>query len=76
MPTTKPRINITFQPETAALLKQLARRSKKSVASLAKDMVLDALERREDAALLRFAEECEKDQVGKRIYSHEEVWGK
>jgi len=74
MPTSNPRLNITFQPETAALLAQMARREGKSVASLTKELVLDALERREDIALSLLAERREKEQKGKRFYSHEETW--
>jgi hypothetical protein len=74
MPTTNPRLNVTFQPETAALLAQMAKREGKSVASLTKELVLDALERREDIALSLLAERREKEQKGKRFYSHEETW--
>jgi hypothetical protein len=74
MPTTNPRLNVTFQPETAALLAQMARREGKSVASLTKELVLDALERREDIALSLLTERREKEQKGKKIHSHEEAW--
>jgi len=75
MSTTHPRLNITFLPETAALLATLAKREKRSVASMAKELVLDALERREDIALSRLADISEREQKGKRLYTHAEAWG-
>ena len=75
MPTTNPRLNITFLPDTAALLARLAKREKKSVASLTKELVLDALERREDVALSLLAERREREQKGKKTYSHAQAWG-
>ena len=75
MPTLNPRLNVTFQPETVALLAQIALREGKSVASLTKDLVLDALERREDVALSLLAERREKEQKGKALRSHKEAWG-
>ncbi len=74
MPTSKPRLNVTFSPETAHVLSQMAKREGKSVASFAKELVLDALERREDIALSRLAEICEKEQKGKKRYSHNDAW--
>jgi hypothetical protein len=74
MPTTQPRINITFNPATVSILTRLARQQKKSVASLTKDLVLDALERQEDIALSALAACREKEQVGKRVYTHKDAW--
>ena len=74
MPTSNPRLNITFQPETAALLSHLAKREQKSVASLTKELVLDALERREDVSLSLLAERREREQKGKKIYTHAQAW--
>lgn len=51
MPTKNPRINITLEESMAGLLADLAEQEHKSVSSLAKDLVLEALERREDIAL-------------------------
>jgi hypothetical protein len=74
MPTTNPRLNLTFLPETAALLARLAKSEKKSVASLTKDLVLDSLKRREDASLSLLAEQREREQKGKKTYSHAKAW--
>jgi len=74
MPTTNPRLNITFQPETVLLLARLAKSEQKSVARLTKELVLDALDRREDVALSLLAERREAEQKGKKIFTHAQAW--
>jgi len=74
MTTMHPRLNVTFLPETTALLNQLAKREGKSVAGLTKELVLDALERREDIGLSLMAESREKEARGKKTISHAEAW--
>lgn len=72
MPTQNPRINVTFEIATAKLLTHLARHEHKSVSSLAKELILEALERREDMVLSTLAEVRETKTV-KRI-KHEDAW--
>ena len=55
MPTTNPRVNITFEPATVAILSSLAKQEHKSLAGVAKELVLEALERREDKVLSSLA---------------------
>ena len=74
MPTSNPRLNLTFLPETAAVLARLAKSEKKSIARFTKDLVLDSLERREDVSLSLLAETREKEQKGKKTYSHAKAW--
>ena len=74
MPTSNPRFNVTLKPNDAKLLKQFARREKKSVATVIRDLLFEGMAAQEDEALLRLAERCEKDQKGKRTYSHKEAW--
>lgn len=75
MPTDNPRLNITLQPDIAALLTRLAKKENKSVSSMAKDLVIDALERREDVMLSLLAEQREKSQKGKSVRTAAEAWG-
>ena len=56
MPTQKPRINLTLASETHALLGNIAQETQQSVASLAKDLILEALAYREDLALSTLAQ--------------------
>lgn len=72
MPTHNPRINITFEKETAALLSDLAASEDKPIARLAKELILDALSRREDLALSAIAEL--KDKEGVETISHDDAW--
>ncbi|RUR13334.1 hypothetical protein [Legionella septentrionalis] len=57
MPTKNPRINITFEETTAKLLSEISKKEHKSVSGLAKELVLEALDRREDLFLSSVAKE-------------------
>lgn len=72
MPTINPRINITLEKTLALLLGQQAKKEHKSVASVAKELILEALERREDMALAAIAE-IRDAKDAKRI-KHKDVW--
>jgi len=72
MPTNNPRVNITFEKSMAGLLADLAKQEDRSVSSLAKELILEALERREDKALSLLAEKRDKPKA-KRI-KDEDVW--
>lgn len=72
MPTKNPRINITLEESTAGLLLSLAEHEHKSVSSLAKELVLEALERREDRILSAIAEVRDTSKA-KRI-KHSDAW--
>lgn len=72
MPTLNPRINITLEKTLVSLLEQQAKLEHKSVASLAKELILEALERREDMALSAIAE-IRDTKKAKRI-KHKDVW--
>jgi len=72
MPTINPRINITLEKTLALLLEQQAKIEHKSVASVAKELILEALERREDMALAAIAE-IRDAKDAKRI-KHKDVW--
>lgn len=72
MPTTNPRIHITLDESITLLLTQLAKNEHKSVAGVTKELVLEALARREDIALSALAENRDKPKA-KRI-KHEDAW--
>ncbi len=56
MSTKKPRVNITLDMYTVIVLNELATKEQKSVASLAKELILEALDRREDMVLSNLAD--------------------
>lgn len=74
MTTTHPRLNVSFLPETAALLTNIAKREGKTVSGLARELILDALEQREDVVLSKLAEERDRDNAGKKTVSHKAAW--
>jgi hypothetical protein len=72
MPTKNPRINITFEEITAGVLTGLARQEKKSVSLLAKELILEALENREDLALSEIAKIRDTKRV--KTVKHADAW--
>lgn len=72
MPTQNPRINITFDKHMQGILAQLAREENRSVADLARELIHEALERREDFALSKLANK--RDKKGAKTVSHKDVW--
>jgi len=72
MPTKNPRINITLEESVAGLLSSLAEHEGKSISSLAKELLLEALDRREDRTLSALAEIRDTPKA-KRI-KHTDAW--
>ncbi len=72
MPTKNPRLNVTFEPRMLGLLTKAAAQEHKSLSSFAKELILEALERREDIALSAIA--ASRDKKTSKVYSHEETW--
>lgn len=72
MATRNPRINVTFEETTASLLSILAHQEHKSVASLVRELALEALEMREDFYLSKLAEKLDKNDA--KTYGHHEAW--
>lgn len=72
MPTHNPRVNVTFEPAIAMLLSSLAKQEHKSLSSLTKELVLEALDRREDRFLSAIAET--RDVKGAKMIKHNDAW--
>jgi hypothetical protein len=72
MPSKNPRINVTFEEETAGLLALMADQEHKSLAGLVRELALEALELREDLFFSRMAENL--DQEGGKTVDHDEAW--
>jgi len=72
MATIHPRLNITFDGEKTALLMDLAKHNHLSVSAMAKELILEALERREDIALSALAEI--RDLPHQKRIKHQDVW--
>ena len=72
MATKNPRINITLDASLSTLMGVLAKEAQMSVASLARDLIVEALERREDRFLSAIAER--RDTKDRKTVSHNDVW--
>jgi hypothetical protein len=72
MPTKNPRINITFQTETSILLESIAKKEKRPLAHVARDLILNALELQEDQSLSKIA--AARDIEGSAKLKHDSVW--
>jgi hypothetical protein len=66
-----PRINVTFEEKTVAILVELAKEQQRSIASLVRELAIEALELREDLYLSKIADRL--DQDGVKTYDHRQV---
>jgi predicted DNA-binding protein len=75
MPTTNPRVNVTFNPNDAECLHLICKNKHMSMAGLVRKVVEDWLEDYEDTLLAKRAEEAEKKWIeeGCKSISHEEL---
>ena len=73
MTSKNPRINVTFKAETAGILAHLAKQEDKSIASVVRDLVLEALERKEDLSLSELASKIEANDLNKKTFTHNQA---
>lgn len=73
MTTKNSRLNITLDPKTNQLLVFLANQSHKSVSSIAGELLREAIEQHEDAALSTLA--AQRDIKEAERVSHDQAWG-
>jgi len=74
MPTKNPRVNIVIEPPLYGAMRDLARNGGVSISSLARDLIREALELREDIALSALADDRMKTFNKKSALSHKDVW--
>ena len=74
MPTKNPRVNIVVEPPLYGIMHDLAAASGVSMSTLARDLIREALELREDVAIGAFAETRMKTFDPDSALSHEETW--
>ena len=74
MPAKNPRVNIVVEQPIYGVMQDLAEHQGISLSALAKVLITEALELREDAGLARFAEGREKTFDRKKALTHQEVW--
>jgi hypothetical protein len=74
MPTKNARVNVVMEKPLHTVVSGLAKREGISMSMVVRDLVKEALELREDIALVRIAEEREKSLKLTRKLSHEDTW--
>ena len=75
MPTKNPRINVVLEKPLYDSVRRLAEKEEISLSLKIRDLVREALEAEEDAALAQFAEEREKSFKRSRALTHKQIWG-
>jgi hypothetical protein len=72
MPTANPRIQVMLDTDTGNLLTTLAATEKRSVSSLAADLIREALELHEDMALSKHGDD--RFNSATEWVDHEDAW--
>ena len=76
MPARNPRVNVVLEQTVYDTVRRLAHRDGISVSSKVRDLVREALEVDEDAALASLAARRERTFNRPRALTHQQVWGK
>jgi len=74
MPTKNPRVNIVVEPPLYSVMHELATNEGISMSTIARDLIREAIDLREDAALAAFADTRMKSFNKKVALSNEDVW--
>lgn len=74
MPAKNPRVNIVVEPPLYGIMHDLAAAQGVSMSTLARDLIREAIELREDVALAAFASERMKTFRRAKALSHDETW--
>jgi len=72
MTVKNPRVNVTLTEDILELLNIKAKAEGRSVSSVTKDLIIDALEREEDLYFSAKADAIDLENT--KLYTHEEVW--
>ena len=74
MPTKNPRVNIVVEPPLYSVLHDLAKSEGISMSTIARDLIREAIDLREDVAFASVADTRMKTFDRKVALSHEDVW--
>ena len=74
MPAKNPRVHVVLEKPLYDTVRRLAAKDDVSLSLKIRDLVREALEAEEDAALAEFAEERERTFRGSRGLTHKQVW--
>ncbi len=74
MPTKNPRVNIVVEPQLYSVMHDLATSEGISMSTIARDLIRESLDLREDVALAAFADTRMESFDRKVALSNEDVW--
>jgi len=74
MPTKNPRVNIVVEQPLYTVMQDLAASEGISMSTLARDLIREAIDIREDVALAGLADSRMKTFNRKKALSHKDVW--
>lgn len=74
MPTKNPRVNIVVEPPLYCAMQDLATRECVSMSTVARNLVREAIDLREDVVLAALADTRIKTFDKKKALKHEDVW--
>ncbi len=74
MPAKNPRVNIVVEPPLYTVMHDLAISQGVSMSTIARDLIREAIDLREDVALAAFADTRMKTFDRKAALSHKDVW--
>ena len=74
MPTKNPRVNIVVEPPLYSVMHDIAASEGVSMSTIARDLIREAIDLREDVALADFADTRMKTLDRKKALSHADVW--
>ena len=75
MPTKNARVNVVLEKPLYAAVDEIARRQGLSKSMVARDLIREAIELREDLVLAAFAENRENTFDVKKAIAHDDIWG-
>lgn len=74
MPTHNPRLNIVLEPGLYSILSKIAEREGVSLSSLARELLKESMELREDIYWNELAAERDESFSYKKALSHDKLW--
>jgi hypothetical protein len=74
MPTKNPRVNIVVEPPLYLAMQELAVYEGVSMSTVARDLIREAIDLREDVALAALADTRVKTFNRKEALTHKDVW--
>ena len=74
MPAKNPRVNIVVEPPLYSVMHDLAASEGVSMSTIARDLIREAIDLREDVTLVALADTRMETFDKKEALSHEDVW--